>query len=60
VEKKEKHIYAFFTDGIKTWELDLFYFGVREDWTSEQIWTVARREMKNIFGKPVDYWGVKR
>lgn len=57
--KNEKHIFAFFTDGFKVWELDLYPFGVREDWSSEEIWTVAKREMRIAFGKPVDSWVAK-
>lgn len=53
---KIKSCYAYCIEAEKTWCLNISLYGVSKDWPDDIIWDVARREMKNHYGKPVTCW----
>jgi len=54
----DRHIIAWHIGQDRDYRLDLHPFGVRESWPTQDIWDVARREMRIAFGtSDVTCWG---
>lgn len=53
-----KHVIAECREAERTYVVDLYPYGVREEWPAEIIWEVARREMLLAWKKPVTGWCV--
>lgn len=55
IHPKQKRVVAYCVETNRDYRLDLSHYGARPSWPMEIVLTVAKREMKRVWHKPVSF-----